>query len=142
MFPRSIFLGLLHGKSSVLKKILQLLIYSKESFKTFKPRGGNLLKYFHVTKSLFNVNNKDTGHRKKVQVRCSSVFTVDLQQAPGYIITIRCKPEGNPTQICVGLMSLLLTLNKYLPTETLDNLFAVIYGVLQKSESVRLFVPK
>ena len=41
--------------------------------------------------------------------------------------------------ICVDLLSLLMALSKYLSTETLDILFAIIHDVLRVREDVRLF---
>lgn len=52
-----------------------------------------------------------------VLVYCSSVFTVDLEQVFSYIITVRYKLEVNPNRVGIGIVSLLLALSKYLPTE-------------------------
>ena len=41
--------------------------------------------------------------------------------------------------MCVDLLSLLMTLSKYLSTETLDILFAIIHGVLRVKEDLKLF---
>ena len=41
--------------------------------------------------------------------------------------------------MCVDLLSLLMTLSKYLSTETLDILFAIIHGVFRVREDVKLF---